>query len=107
MFKLNASRTYKYPVHVVIYDEDGGEQRGKFTGIFRVINNSELKEMPGDEMVLKRSLVGVEGLEILGPDGQALSGQDLVDAVIDDPRTNAATLTAYLESIAKKNRARN
>lgn len=107
MFKLNTSRTYKYPVNVVFYDEDGREQSGKFTALFRVIPNSELREMRGDEMVLTRALVGVEGLEIAGEDGQPLTGKDLLDAVMDDPRTNAATLAAYLESVAKKNRARN
>lgn len=106
MFKVNRNRTYQYPVTATVYDEQGKEQTGKFKAIFKVLPHDEAKELPESTTLLEAVLTGISDIEILGEDGQPLAGEALLDAVKNDPALSAATVGAYHESIAKKNRPR-
>lgn len=107
MFKLNTQRTYKYPVSVTVYDEDGAEHTGAFKATFKVLGNGAMRDPAAmDTPMLDLVLVGVEGIEVPGEDGQALQGKALLDALKDDPAVSMALVAAYQESIGKKNRAR-
>ncbi|WP_447926949.1 hypothetical protein [Vreelandella sp. EE27] len=104
MFKLNTARSYTYPVALTVYDEAGKEQTGKFKAKFKVVAQDKLREMPADTLLLDQVLIGVDGIEVAGEDGKALEGDDLLHAVINDPAASNALLTAYQESVSKKNR---
>lgn len=106
MFKVNRNRTYPYPVTATVYDETGKEQTGKFKAHFKVLPHNEAKEMPENISLLDAVLTGVSDIEIPGEDGQPLAGEALLNAVKNDPALSAATVGAYHESIAKKNRPR-
>ncbi|WP_139313682.1 hypothetical protein [Salinicola sp. MH3R3-1] len=106
MFKVNTSRNYPYPVTATVFDEQGKEQTGRFKAHFKVLPHNEAKSMPEDTSLLDAVLKGVSEIEIPGEDGQPLSGDELLDAVKNDPALSAATVGAYHESIAKKNRPR-
>lgn len=104
MFKLNTARSYTYPVALTVYDEAGKEHTGKFKATFKVVAQDKLREMPADTLLLDQVLMGVDGIEVAGEDGKALEGDDLLHAVKNDPAAGTALLTAYQESVAKKNR---
>lgn len=106
MFKVNRNRTYQYPVTATVYDAEGKEQTGKFKAHFRVLPHDQAKELPEDTTLLDAVLTSVSEIEIGGEDGQPLAGNELLDAVKNDPALSAATVGAYHESIAKKNRPR-
>jgi hypothetical protein len=106
VFKVNRSRTYPYPVTATVFDEQGKEQIGKFKAHFKVLPHDEAKELPEDTTLLDAVLTGVSEIEIDGEDGQPLTGAALASAVKNDPALSAATVGAYHESIAKKNRPR-
>lgn len=106
MFKLNTNRSYTYPVSLTIYDEEGKEQTGKFTAKFKALPQDKLREMPADSLLLDHVLLGVSGLEVAGEDGQPLQGEQLLHAVKNDPAASTALITAYQESVSKKNRPR-
>ncbi|WNL39822.1 hypothetical protein RN346_04500 [Halomonas sp. PAMB 3232] len=106
MFKLNTARSYTYPVALTVYDEAGKEHTGKFTAKFKVVAQDKLREMPADTLLLDQVLVGAEGIEVPGEDGKQLEGEALLNALKNDPAASTALLTAYQESIAKKNRGR-
>jgi len=102
MFKLNTQRTYRQPVKVVIYDEQGKEQTGQFTALFKVLPQSG--DVEGN--LLDHVLKGVEDIEVPGEDGAPLQGEALLDAVKKDPSTATALVAAYQDSILKKNRGK-
>ena len=105
MFKLNIKRTYQYPVAVTVLDGNQ-EQTGEFTATFRVVSNDELRSPENaKKTLLDMVLVSVEGIEVDGADGQPLTGEALLNAVKADPATATALVTAYQESVTKKNRA--
>lgn len=109
MFKLNPTRTYKYPVTMVIYDEQGKEHEGKFQAMFKVLSNATLRNPSpevADRPLLDLVLVGAEGIEVDGPDGKPLTGEALCAALKDDPAAAAALVSAYSESITKKSQRR-
>lgn len=106
MFKLNTSRTYKYPVTVNVFDGEK-EEAGKFTAVFKVLRNGQMQDPENaDKRILDLVLVDVEGVEVAGADGQPLQGAELLDALKDDPSASMALISAYNESVAKKNRSR-
>lgn len=106
MFKLNKSRCYQYPVSVTIFDGEK-EHTGKFTATFKVLPNSALRDPENsDKTLLDLVLVGVEGVEVPGDDGNPLQGEALVQALKDDPSASTAMVAAYQESVTKKNRPR-
>ncbi|MCH8500151.1 MAG: hypothetical protein LAT63_16890 [Marinobacter sp.] len=108
MFKLNPNRTYNYPVKVNIFDGDQ-EHQGEFTATFKVLPNSGLRELmanPADRSLLDSVLVGVNGVEVAGDDGNPLTGEALLTALKDDPAVAVAIGAAYSESITKKNQGR-
>jgi hypothetical protein len=105
MFKLNPTRTYKYPVSMTVYDESGTEHQGKFQALFKVLPNSTLRNPTpdvADRPLLDLVLVGAEDIEVAGPDGEPLEGAALLEALKDDPAASMALISAYSESIAKK-----
>ncbi|WP_189444992.1 hypothetical protein [Salinicola rhizosphaerae] len=106
MFKVNRNRTYPYSVTATVFDAEGKEQTGKFKAHFKVLPHDQAREMPEDTTLLDAVLTGVSEIEIGGEDGQPLAGNELLDAVKNDPALSAATVGAYHESIAKKNRPR-
>lgn len=106
MFRLNRERTYKYPVVVTLYDADGNEQKGRFTATFRILPIRVMREDLADRALLDQVLMGVDGIEMPGEDGQPLSGQALLEALKDDPATATALAGAYVTSAIKKNQPR-
>ncbi|MDX1755887.1 MAG: hypothetical protein R3175_07510 [Marinobacter sp.] len=106
MFKLNPQRTYSYPVNITVFDGDQ-EHQGQFTAKFKVLPTSATKEqLAPDTRLLDLVLVGAKDVEVPGPDGKPLEGDALLDALKDDPAASLALITAYQESISKKNRPR-
>lgn len=99
MFKLNVQRTYPCPVSVTIVGEDGKDVIGKFTAIFKVLPRQ--KEVPVN--LLDEVLIGLEGIELSDGEGNVLEGTDALDAAKLDPAVSVALLTAYTESVLKKN----
>lgn len=107
MLKLNPNRTYRYPVTVTLYDEQGKEQPGRFTATFRVLPHSQMERPDlADQKLLDLVLVSVEDVEVPGPDGHPLAGDALMGALKDDPSVSTALVNAYQESVVKKNLAR-
>lgn len=106
MFKLNLSRTFRYPVSVVIFDGDK-EVTGQFTAEFKVASATDLKHPENEnKRLLDIVLVGVDGVEVSGADGKPLQGDELLTALKADPSVSTALVNAYQESITKKNRPR-
>lgn len=106
MFKLNTMRTYMYPVSVTIYDGDK-EVSGTFRAKFKVLPTTEIADSANrDKRLLDLVLVDVEDVEVDGKDGQALTGDELLEALKADPAASTALINAYQESITKKNRPR-
>ncbi|WIX31251.1 hypothetical protein QO259_10430 [Salinicola sp. JS01] len=106
MFKLNTKRSYQQPVSLTIYDEQGKEQTGRFTATFKVMPYDQVKEQPEDVTLLDAVLVSVSDIEVPGENGEMLTGGALLDAVKNDPAASVALISAYHESITKKNRPR-
>lgn len=106
MFTVNVNRTYKYPVALTIYDEDGNELSGKFKATFQVIPEDEMRDAGPDVALLDKVLVGVEEICLKGKDGRALEGEELLHAAKNDSAICAALQSAYHASIQKKNRPR-
>ena len=100
MFKLDTRRTYKHPVTVHFYDDDGAEQSGTFTATFKVL---PLGTLDNEERILDHVLVAVEDFTLIGEDDKELGGDELLDAVKSDPAVSLALITAYNDSIVKKN----
>ena len=98
--KLNIERTYKHPVTVNHFDETGKMQTGSFVGVFRVTKADDYKSE--DKRLIDIILVGVEGLELLDEHGNALVGNDLLDAVRNDTELAMACIDAYNGSVEKK-----
>tara|TARA_R110001606_G_scaffold212691_1_gene360446 strand:- start:8302 stop:8625 length:324 start_codon:yes stop_codon:yes gene_type:complete len=107
VFKLNTSRTFKQPVNLTIVDENGKDQKGSFTATFKILPHNESADMPDDIKLLDRVLMGVEGIEVTGEDGQPLAGDELLSALKNDPSATVAMASAYQRSIVKKNLPRN
>jgi len=106
MFKLNPTRTFRYPVSVVIFDGDK-EVTGQFTAEFRVLPATAMRDPENEnKRLLDLVLVGVDGVEVPGKDGRPLQGDELLDALKADPSVSTALVNAYQESITKKNRPR-
>ncbi|WP_176372159.1 hypothetical protein, partial [Halomonas citrativorans] len=99
-------RTYKFPVALTVYDENGKENTGKFKATFKVKPQNELRDMPADTLLLDEVLKGVEDICLTDDEGKALEGDDLLHAAKNDPAISTALITAYQESVSKKNRGR-
>ncbi|OWV30191.1 hypothetical protein [Halomonas campaniensis] len=106
MFTVNVSRTYKYPVPLTIYDEEGKEISGKFKAVFKVVPEDELRNSGADVALLDQVLVGVEEIRLTDKDGKALEGDELLHAAKNDSAICAALQSAYQTSIRKKNQPR-
>ncbi|MGO2241134.1 MAG: hypothetical protein ACTH5D_05185 [Halomonas sp.] len=106
MFTVNTARSYKYPVALTVYDENGKENTGKFKATFKVKPQDELRDMPADTLLLDEVLKGVEDIVLTDDEGNELKGDDLLKAAKNDPAISTALITAYQESISKKNRGR-
>ncbi|WP_110678836.1 hypothetical protein [Salinicola sp. RZ23] len=106
MFTLNPKRTYQQPVVVTLYDEQGKEQSGRFTATFKVLPHDEAQHLPEETKLLDAVLVGVSDIEVPGEHGEPLAGEALLEAVKNDPAASVALISAYHDSITKKNRPR-
>lgn len=99
--KLNINRTYKHPVTVRYFNEAGQIQTANFVGIFNVRKLNDFEE-GSDQRFIDLILAGVEGIEMTDEHGNALSGQELFDAVKNDLDLANACVEAYNESNEKK-----
>ncbi len=99
--KLAKERTFKYPVKVQYYDEDGKLKTGTFTGIFRVLKGHEITE-DSDAKLIDLILAGVAGLTLQDENGNEITGDDLVAAVKDDTELAMACIEAYNDAMGKK-----
>tara|TARA_R110002049_G_scaffold190570_2_gene359259 strand:+ start:23842 stop:24165 length:324 start_codon:yes stop_codon:yes gene_type:complete len=106
VFTVNTARTYKYPVALTVYDENGKENSGKFKATFKVKSQDELRNMPADTLLLDEVLKDVEGICLTDEEGKTLEGEDLLKAAKNDPAISTALISAYNESNSKKNRGR-
>ncbi|NVF16225.1 hypothetical protein [Vreelandella maris] len=106
MFTVNVKRTYKYPVALTVYDEDGKENSGKFKATFKVVPEDELRNSGADVALLDQVLVGIEDICLKDGDGKTLEGDELLHAAKNDSAICAALQSAYQASIQKKNRPR-
>ena len=98
--KLNINRTYRHPVTVRFYNEQGNIQTGTFTGEFKVIKASQLKD--DEARLIDLVLAGVDGIELTDEHGNALQGEELLSAVKNDTDLANACIEAYNESAEKK-----
>lgn len=106
MFTVNTGRTYKYPVALTVYDEDGKENSGKFKATFKVKPQDELRNLPVDALLLDEVLVGLTEIRLTDGEGKVLEGDELLHAAKNDPAISTALIAAYNESVSKKNRGR-
>jgi hypothetical protein len=98
--KLNINRTYKHPVTVRFYNEDGKIQTGTFVGEFAVLKTEDYQK--DGARLIDVILKGVEGLELADEHGNQLTGSELLDAVKNDTDLANACVEAYNESTEKK-----
>lgn len=98
--KLNINRTYKHPVVVRYFDEDGKILTGSFTGEFKVLKADDFGKE--DTKLIDLVLRGVSGLELHDEHGNLLQGDDLLQAVKNDTDLASACIEAYNESAEKK-----
>ena len=104
-FVLDTQRTFKQPVPIVIHDEDGKEIKNQFSAVFKILPNDQLKAVMAendDTRLIDLVLVEVSDIEVL-VDKRPLSGDELLNAVKNDPAANVAMIAAYQCAIAKKN----
>lgn len=106
MYTVNVNRTYKYPVSLTVYDENGKENSGKFKATFKVKPQDEMSNLPVGTLLLDEVLKGVEDIALTDDEGTVLKGDDLLHAAKNDPAISTALISAYNESISKKNRGR-
>lgn len=99
--RLAKERTFRYPVKVQYYDDEGKVKTGTFTGVFRVLKGSEIKEKE-DKALIDLILAGVEGLELTDEHGNVLGPDETLAAVRDDTELALACIEAYNEAMGKK-----
>lgn len=99
MFKVNTHRTYPYPVAVTIIDDQGKDQVGNFTAIFKVMPFQKERS----DSLLDQVLVGLDGIELSDADGNVLEGEAMLSAAKNDPSISMALVNTYNESVIKKN----
>lgn len=99
--RLAKERTFRYPVKVQYYDDEGKVKTGTFTGVFRVLKGSEIKEKE-DKALVDLILAGVEGLELTDEHGNVLGPDETLAAVRDDTELALACIEAYNEAMGKK-----
>ena len=98
--KLNVNRTYKHPVTVRYFDEEGKILTGSFTGEFNVLKTDDFGKQ--DAKLIDIVLKGVSGLEMYDEHGNILQGEELLNAVKNDTDLARACIEAYNESAEKK-----
>lgn len=99
--RLAKERTFRYPVKIQYYDDEGKVKTGTFTGVFRVLKGSEIKEKE-DKALVDLILAGVEGLELTDEHGNVLGPDETLAAVRDDTELALACIEAYNEAMGKK-----
>ncbi|AQU83251.1 MULTISPECIES: hypothetical protein [unclassified Halomonas] len=106
VYTVNVNRTYQYPVNLTVYDENGKENTGKFYAKFKILPTDKGRELPEDTLLLDKVLVGVSKIALTDDDGKVLEGDELLHAAKNDPAISVALVSAYQESVTKKNRGR-
>jgi hypothetical protein len=98
--EINQNRVFKAPVTVFMIGEDGKEKTGKFSAMFKSLKVSDFENK--DVSLLDLVLVDVADLVVLDDEGNALQGQELVDAVKDDSDLASACVDAFNLAMEKK-----
>lgn len=105
MFKLSQSEAYFWPV-VVEFPVDGRTDKQDFSGKFKRLKQSRLKEIADqiqagkitDSELVREILVGWK--DIKGEDGQDLPfTSDALDRLLDVPLVSQAIVTAFFNSV--------
>lgn len=97
VLQLKVNRTFKHPVKVAYYDEDGKLQKDEFIGVFKMPTNDNIE----GKMVIDQ-LISVENLNMIDDNGEALKGDELLDAVRNDSDIADAVYFAWREAMEKK-----
>lgn len=104
MLKLNTTRSFPAPVTVHFRDEDGKDQKGQMAAVFKVVSADELQsEANHEKRLLDLVLTEVSEIELIDENGDALQGNELLDACKNDPAISTALMSTYSENVAKKN----
>ncbi len=101
MLTINQTRTYKHPVTVSFYDDEGNEKSGTFNAVFKILPTNKITEFKGS--LLDAVLVSVSDLAMNDCDGKPLADSEILTAVKLDPQVSIAIVSTYNESIVKKN----
>jgi len=101
MFKLNVNRTFKAPVPITIQTADGEEVNASFFATFEVLSRKKSKQNL-DKTLLEVTLKELHDIELVGDDGEILTGDELLDEARADPSLSSALLLAYWDNVAKK-----
>lgn len=103
MLKLNLNRTFKAPVPVSFLDADGKAQDGEFSAHFTIVDRDKAKsDEYKDKELLDVVLCKVEDIQLTDDEGRILNEEDLLRAVIADPKLSRACAFAYWREIEKK-----
>lgn len=103
-FKLNQSKSYKYPVLFHYIDEDGVTKNNRFKVAFRRLNKSQrekIQEMDGDIDIIKSVLVNWEDVEDENGETIPFSVENLVSIDDECPEFTTAIAYAWADSIKK------
>lgn len=108
MFVLNAKRIVTWPVDVPVAMDGGVIETQRFTAHFRLLPDSEVRELvdrdADNKALLREVLVGVEGVAIEGRTHPSVD--ELREMLLDAQNVRYALIRAYfqaLQGIASKN----
>lgn len=104
MLKLNSTRTFPSPVTVHFVDEKGKSSSGTFNAVFKVVPTDQLTdENNSEKRLLDVVLVEVSNIELTDEQGEALTGDALLEACKSDPSISSALTSTYGKQLTKKN----
>ena len=99
-FKLNTNRTFTARVSITVQDENGKDVTGEFGAEYRVV---PIDPDAAVDIDLDEVLVRVFDLEIIGDNGEQLTGDALLEAAKRDPAARIALIGTYRAKQTKKN----
>jgi hypothetical protein len=98
--KINQNRTFKAPVTVNYYDNDGNLVTGGFTGTFNTLKATDFND--SQTKFIDLILVDVEGVDMSDDFNNLITGDALVAAVKNDTDLGNACINAFNDAIEKK-----
>ena len=98
--KLNVNRTFKHPVSVKFFDENGKIVTGSFQAVFNTLKASDFDDK--ETKLIDLILVSVDGIELTDEHNNQLTGDDLLQAVKNDSDLASACIEAFNEANEKK-----